>query len=226
MLPFRNFRTADSAGNAGPRAARAAFGALLLSAALAMAGCSGVDPDGTGADIVAQRNNATDPGSGAGGGAGNDDAGGDKPGTRQRPVPAGTVVNIGDWQVSLGPTSLDATAQVAAENQFNDPPAAGRQFVLVPVNVAYTGTGSGTPWLELSIRFYGSGGNTFGASGAQEDYCGVVPSSITDVSEMFPGAKASGNACVSVPGDQVQGGSWIVEESFSLDDNRVFFALN
>ncbi|WP_275078477.1 hypothetical protein [Parafrankia soli] len=42
---------------------------------------------------------------------------------------------------------------------------------------------------------------------------------------MFPGATASGNACAAVPSDQVPAGSWIVEESFSLDDNRVFFAL-
>ncbi|SBW18969.1 hypothetical protein [Protofrankia symbiont of Coriaria ruscifolia] len=100
--------------------------------------------------------------------------------------------------------------------------------MLVPIKVTYTGTGSGTgsgtPWVDLSIRFHGSGGNTFGAGG-EDDYCGVVPDSLSDVSEMFPNAEASGNACGSVPTDQVQGGSWIVEESLSLDSSRVFFAL-
>lgn len=224
-LGLRLLATAGRARRAAVPAPVSALGTLLIATALATTGCSVADPDGAGADIVAQQNDAAGSGGAAGTTPGGDgDAGADKPGTRQRPVPAGTVVTIGDWQVSLGPTALDATAQVAAENQFNDPPAAGRQFVLVPVNVTYTGTDSGTPWVDLSINFYGSGGNTFGAGGT-DDYCGVVPNSLSDVSEMFPNAKAAGNACVSVPSDQVQGGAWIIEESFSMENSRVFFAL-
>ncbi|OAA23578.1 hypothetical protein UG55_103512 [Frankia sp. EI5c] len=210
----------STAGKSATRTVHCALAALFLSGLAATAGCSVPDPDGTGADIVSQR---SDPAAnGTAPSAGGDDT---APGTRQRPLPAGTTVKVGDWQVTLGPTVLDATAQITAENQFNDPPAAGRQFVLVPVNVTYAGTGSGTPWVDLSIRFYGSGGNTFGAGGT-DDYCGVVPNSFNNVSEMFPEASAAGNACVSVPGDQAAGGSWIVEESLSLDGGRVFFALS
>ncbi|WP_250285713.1 MULTISPECIES: hypothetical protein [unclassified Frankia] len=200
------------------RAGRTAFPALLsllAAVALAMTGCASIDPDGAGADIVNQPNSSAAPGT---------TRTGDAPGTRQKPVPAGTTVKIGDWQVTLGPTVLNATAQVTAKNRFNDPPAAGRQFVMVPVNLTYNGPDSGTPWVDLSFHFHGSGGNTFGRGG-EDDHCGVIPTSLSDVSEMFPNAKASGNVCVSVPTDQVQGGAWIVEETLALDSNRVFFAL-
>jgi hypothetical protein len=42
---------------------------------------------------------------------------------------------------------------------------------------------------------------------------------------MFPNAKGSGNVCLSVAKDQIQGGAWFVEESLSLNSQRVFFAL-
>lgn len=185
--------------------------ALLAAAALA-ASCAVPDPDGSGADLV-------NPATGAAAAPA-----GEAPGTRQNPVPAGTTVNVGEWQVSLGPTVLDAGAQIAAENQFNAAPAAGRQFVMVPVSVVYNGTESGTPWIALSVKFVGAGGNTFGAGGA-EDYCGSIPSPLNSAGEMFPGASASGNVCVSVPSDQVEGGAWSVEETLSLNGDRTFVAL-
>lgn len=197
------------------RAARAVLLVLLAATALALPGCATTDPDGKGAEIVGQPEGSTAPAA-----APADSA----PGTRHNPVPAGTTVRVGDWQVTLGPTVLDAITQIATENQFNEPPATGRRFTLVPVTVTYNGTESGTPWIDLSIKFYGASGNTFGAGG-EDDYCGVVPDSFNDVSEMFPGARGSGNACVSVPTDQVVGGSWIVENSLSFEGIRVFFAL-
>jgi hypothetical protein len=182
-------------------------------------GCSTSDPDGDGATIVNQSSGAAPASEPA------DAGGGAKPGTRENPVPAGTTVKIGDWTVTLEPTVQNATDQIQAENQFNTPPAAGRQFVMVPVTLVYEGSESGTPLVDLSLKFLGSGGNTFGAGGSQDDYCGVIPNPIDSLSEMFPDATASGNQCVSVPSDQVAGGLWIVEESFALDDDRTFYAL-
>ncbi|MDT3438321.1 hypothetical protein [Pseudofrankia sp. BMG5.37] len=190
----------------------------LLATTLAVAGCSTSDPDGNGATVV-NPSAATTTGAERGG------DGGAKPGTRENPVPAGTTVKIGDWQVSLGPTVQNATDQVRGENQFNEPPAAGRQFVMVPVTLVYKGSKSGTPLVDLSIKFLGSGGNTFGSGGSQDDYCGVIPNPIDNLSEMFPDATASGNECASVPSDQVASGLWIVEQSFALNDDRTFYAL-
>jgi len=37
------------------------------------------------------------------------------------------------------------------------------------------------------------------------DYCGVMPDSLDDTGETFPGGGVSGNVCVSVESDQVEG---------------------
>lgn len=144
-------------------------------------------------------------------------------GTRENPYPAGSTVVLGSYEVALGPTVKDATEQVAAENEFNEPPVEGRQFVMVPVTATYTGDESGTAWVDLSIQFVGSGGNTFGTG--TDDYCGVIPNDLSDAGEMFAGATAEGNVCVSVPSDQVEGGVWMVEETFSFDGTSAFVGL-
>lgn len=198
----------------------------VTSALLALAvglGCGlGTDPDGEGANVVdPDTESSSDP----------DDSGGDSDqdppdsatGTRENPLAPGTAFVVGDWTVEFSTTDTDADDVVAAENQFNDPPADGRRFVLAEITVTYTGEESGTPWVDLTIEFYGSGGNTFGTG--SDDFCGVIPDDLSDHGEMFPDATATGNVCKSVPIDQIEDGAWIVEDLWSLNSDRTFVAL-
>lgn len=192
----------------------AAAGTLAVLATIA---CGlGSNPDGDGAKIV-------DETGGNGDAAAADEVSEAAAGTRQNPLDPGASFTVGDWTVQIGETDPDAGEIVAAENQFNDPPAEGRQFVMVEVDVTYTGDDSGHPWVDLSFAFYGADGNTFGTN--SDDYCGVIPDDLMDIGEMFPGASASGNVCVSVPAEQIDGGAWIVEAAFSFDSDRTFVAL-
>lgn len=148
-----------------------------------------------------------------------------KVGSRDKPVPAGTAAHVGTWDVTVHSTNVDAARAVLATNQFNEKPAAGRQFVMATVTTTYTGAKSGTPWADLSFHFAGAKGNTFGTG--DNDNCGVIPNDLSDAGELFSNAKAKANVCVSVPGDQISGGTWMVEESFALsDDSRVFMTAN
>lgn len=142
-------------------------------------------------------------------------------GTRNNPYPAGENFQTDNWDIIVGASELDVLEDILDENMFNDPPAEGNIFVLAPVAVEYIGDESGVPWIDLTFRFYGSSGNTYDAE------CGVVPDDIIDIGEMFPGASATGNICAEVPEDQVVGGAWIVEDTFSfIDDTRVFVAVS
>jgi hypothetical protein len=191
--------------------------AVGVAAALAISACDlEADPDGDGADVVGEGTGtestpeAEDTGAAAG--------------ARENPLGAGIVFEVGDWTVEFGETNLDADGVVADENEFNEPPVDGRRFVMVGVAVSYVGQDSGQPWVDLGIEFYGSGGNTFGTG--EDDYCGVVPDDLLEIGEMFPDASASGNVCVSVPADQIEGGAWLVEDTWALDDpDRTFVAL-
>lgn len=141
-------------------------------------------------------------------------------GTRDNPVPIGATRTIGDWEVSVVSVDLDAADAVAAENQFNDPPAEGHAFVMVGVSAKYVGTESGTFWVDVNGKILGADGNTF------SDRCGVIPEDLTDEGETFGGATIAGNLCYSAAAAQLDGASLIFEESLSLsDDSRAFFAL-
>lgn len=140
-------------------------------------------------------------------------------GTLENPAPLGSTAQIGDWQITITKVTENANKLVAKENSFNDKPKKGQQFVLWNVDATYTGEESGTPWVDLSWKLVGSGGNTF------TDSCGVIPESLSDASETFSGASVTGNVCVAADSDQLDGASILVEESFALDDSRTFFAI-
>src|SRR5688572_28205440 len=47
-------------------------------------------------------------------------------GSRESPYPIGAEFAIGDWRVAIEAVDLDAWDVIRQENQFNNPPAAGR----------------------------------------------------------------------------------------------------
>ena len=214
-----------------------------LSAAVLVAGCGSGPADGSGASVVedtstdsaevedtdAEADAADDVAAeGADGdeAAEGEDAGGDEAalGTRDNPLDVGTRIEMGEWTLAVTEVDLDAEDVVLEENQFNDPPVDGRQFVLFTVEATYEGEESATAWIDFSWAIVGSAGNTF--STGSDDRCGVIPDGLRDTGETFPGGSVSGNVCFSVDADQIEGGTIRIEESFSFDDTRAFYALD
>lgn len=121
-------------------------------------------------------------------------------GSRQDPFPIDTVLTGGDWEIAITDVNLDATAIVSAENQFNDPPGSGYQYVMINVELSYDGAEEPVrPWRLLDFAIVGSQGNTF------RDSCGVIPAPLRDVGDMYAGATASGNVCISAATEQLEG---------------------
>jgi hypothetical protein len=145
-------------------------------------------------------------------------------GTRDNPLPLGTVIELADWQLTVSDVTADATDLVMAENEFNEAPADGRRFLLFRVEASYEGDDSGDPWLDFSWATVGGGGNTYGG-GSMDDYCGVIPDPLDEAGEAFPGATVEGNVCFAVPSEQLEGATIRVEDTWSFDDTRAFFAI-
>jgi hypothetical protein len=154
-------------------------------------------------------------------GSSDDDAG---LGTRDDPLEIGTRIEMGDWTLAVTDVELDATEAVMDEFEFNDPPVDGRQFVMLSVDATYEGDDSGEAWIDFSWAIVGGAGNTFGTG--MDDYCGLIPDPLDDTGETFPGGEISGNVCISVASDQLEGATIRVEELMSFDDTRAFYALN
>jgi len=73
----------------------------------------------------------------------------------------------------------DAWSIIEAENMFNEPPEEGYQYVMAKVQVSYIGEESGTPWVDLSLRYLGSDGNSY------SEGVGVVPKAFSDIGNSF-----------------------------------------
>lgn len=137
-------------------------------------------------------------------------------GTREAPYPLGTTVANDDWEVTVNSFTPDATAEVMAENQFNDEPADGAAYALVNVTVTRVAAESGTPW-EVSVAFVTDGGNVVtGTEGIA-----VGPDELP-IDELYEGGSVTGNVVVEIPAD----GAGTVRVTPGLFADDVFFATS
>ena len=165
-----------------------------------------------------------DDGSQNDGEASDDDAGAssDAAGTRDDPIPLGESADVGDYTVTVLEAVPNATDMVMAENQFNDPPAAGKQFYLVGVEVTYNGTETGQPAFELKLQAVGDQAVAYTA---YEATCGVVPLDQFQANELFPGGTVQFNTCWAIDSADEDSLVMFAESAFAFDAQPVFFAL-
>lgn len=119
--------------------------------------------------------------------------------TRDNPLPLGQTVGITvgveEWRFRILSTVPDATAVILAENQFNDPPAAGFQFFMAAVEVTYvSGSGPQDPWSRIASDL-NMVGNANVAYSQFSPSCGVIPDSFLFKGDLFPGGTMTGNIC-------------------------------
>lgn len=133
-------------------------------------------------------------------------------GSRSRPFAIGTPVSNQEWEVTLG-QPRDGTAEVLAENMFNDAPAEGMQYWIVPMTIQYIGQESGLPWIEITLKFVGADARTY------SDDCGVIPNDVFQIDELYPGGVVDANDCVAVPAGA--DGLWTLQAGWLGD--TVFF---
>jgi hypothetical protein len=144
--------------------------------------------------------------------------------TREAPIPVGGVVQVGDWRLRVTEVTPDATDLVMAENQFNDPPSDGSQFFIAQLEATYTGTGSSTFWVDISLAAVGDSSVAY-----EEGFdasCGVIPADIDHSGETFPGGTITGDVCWSVQSSDADSLVMIAEQSFTFDDTRRFLSLD
>ncbi|MBX9471087.1 DUF4190 domain-containing protein [Microcella sp.] len=137
-------------------------------------------------------------------------------GTRDNPAPLGTTIEVSEfgqpiYELTMGPSTLDATALVLAENQFNEAPPEGFQYALVPVTVTYIGDESGLPWVDFTIEFVSAAGTTH----TESDSFAVAPApTFMDINDLFTGASGTGNIVILIPTENAAGGTWAVSTLF------------
>jgi hypothetical protein len=137
-------------------------------------------------------------------------------GTLESPVPGGEFAQVGDWKVRVIEVTHDGTDLVLEENQFNDPPEEGDQFFIATLEAEYTGTESGSFWIDMTWKALGPSAVAYESF---EATCGTFPDSISDAGETFPGGVVTGNVCWSVSAADAADLVMLLEDAFSFDDS-------
>lgn len=141
-------------------------------------------------------------------------------GTRGKPIPSGDAAVVGDYEVMVIGFTPDATDVVLDFNEFNDPPPDGSVYTLIRLEFTYVGDESGEPWLDVSWAGVGDS-----SVSSEVGDCFSYPDDLFELGELFPGGTADGNICLTVVEDDVDSLLLILEETFSVDETRVFFDL-
>ncbi len=140
-------------------------------------------------------------------------------GTRQNPVPIGTAANLGDgWTLTINSVNLDATAEVAGGNMFNDQPPEGSVYVLINLTASYAG-----PDEKASPFLFMSGVTSSNVEIDGLDTFVVAPDPTFDsLGEVFAGGSTSGNTVLTVPAAELT--SLVLYTSVGFGNNDVYFA--
>lgn len=118
-----------------------------------------------------------------------------KTGTRETPYPIGSVIESKDWRVVVNSVTLAATDAVVAANQFNDPPAAGSEYILVNYSVTYIGDdANGQTPSFVSVSYVTADGKTVNSY----DKSVIEPDPISS-NALYNGGSATGNEAFEVP---------------------------
>lgn len=137
--------------------------------------------------------------------------------TRDSPLPLGSTLESGAWQVTINSVELDATQSVLEGNMFNDEPAEGHQYAMVNVTAKYLGADAEGDYPSLVVQYVTSEGNTI----TQSDSFALPPEAF-DLSEtLYEGASASGNIALMVPTDGAADGVLAVKAEAFADKRFV-----
>lgn len=132
-----------------------------------------------------------------------DNGGSSDEGTRENPYPIGSTIENDDWRVVVNSVTPNATDAVLAENELNEPPADGSQYMLVNYSTTYLGDNAdGEMPAFVTVEYVRADGTTVNAL----DKILVAPEAIDATSTLYTDGTTTGNKAIEVPADTADQG--------------------
>ncbi len=147
---------------------------------------------------------------------------GDDSSIRDASLAMGETGTQSDFQIKVVSTSPLANDIVAQTNQFNDPPAPGKQFFIARIAVTYTGSTSGNPAYELNFQAVGDLNTSYTTF---NNDCGVYPEQQYEQTELFTGGSTEFNVCWEIDSADQDSLQMYVESFVDFNAVPVWFAL-
>jgi hypothetical protein len=139
------------------------------------------------------------------------------------PLQLGTAAQVGNrYVVAMTAVDLDATDIIVAEDPSNQPPAVGDTYVMVTLEVEFTGlVGEVEPYFDLLVGAVADDGRQF------DDLACVAlaPDDMYGAPLIRPGEAVVGTFCLAVPTDITDNLTFFVEENESSADTRVWWSV-
>ncbi|GAA1941377.1 hypothetical protein GCM10009689_23150 [Brevibacterium antiquum] len=151
--------------------------------------------------------------------AGEAEEAGAEEGTRENPYSIGTKISSDAWDMTITSVTLDATDEVLAENEFNEKPDSGNQYMMVDVEMTYTGDAPDGEMPMATFEYVSVGGNTFDGL----DDMVVAPNALDDMENMYNGATTSGSIAIQIPSEDAEAGVLAVNPDMFAD--KVYVAV-
>ncbi|MGW2091507.1 hypothetical protein [Promicromonospora sukumoe] len=135
---------------------------------------------------------------------------------RSYPFEPDDTFELGDWELTLGETDLDATqdvidyqlAEYGGDESYTTPPSEGNVYITVAVTATYKGNTRGDPYDALTYAYISADGHTYNSIIAVE-----FEEDLSYVGELYAGATGKGTVLQEVPQDGAEGGYWRVTET-------------
>lgn len=141
-------------------------------------------------------------------------------GTRDSPLRMGQAGTIAAYDVAVVAYDSNATSRLLGAAENNRPPLVGRVYVVVRVDVTYTGKDVGNP-SGIRWSFIGSGNTEI-----PDTRCELYGKSLDDEGrslDLFEGGQTSFEVCAQVPENEIPRLELYARNGSS---DRVFFALD
>ncbi|TFF17536.1 hypothetical protein EQW79_009515 [Cellulosimicrobium terreum] len=139
-----------------------------------------------------------------------------EPGSRDNPVPLGSVISGDEFDVTINSVQLDATDEVMAANTFNEAPPEGFTYAVIDATITYTGADSGYAMM-VDIDYVASTGEVL----TSYDTVAVPPEPQLGLDELYTGGTTTGKMAIAVP----SGDPGLLRVTPGLFSDEVFVTL-
>lgn len=139
--------------------------------------------------------------------------------TREHPLPIGSAVKQGDWELTINSVNLSADQAVADENEFNDPAGEGNVYILVNATVKYLGKDAKGDVPMSTLEYVTVDGNTVN----NYDVIALAPEPLDTTQTLYSGASVTGNTVFAVPAKSA--GAGVLSVRANAFGDSVFVAV-
>ncbi|EFK55114.1 DUF4352 domain-containing protein [Corynebacterium genitalium ATCC 33030] len=140
--------------------------------------------------------------------------------SRENPLPLGSTITQGDWEVTINSVNLDATDEIMEENPFSDEPKDGMVHILVNMTAKYIGDDPQGESPLIFVSYVSPEGKTY----ESHEVTLVEPDMFDLSTTLYNGADTSGNIGVSIPIEGKEEGTIVVEADL-YSGEKVFYAV-